>query len=58
MNQNETKLPLNITFEIKDGTIYYLGEIEINLKEKKVTVINKIERDRIKFKEKNSEMIF
>ena len=51
-------MPMDVTFEIEEGKIKYLGEIIIQLKEQNVKLINNIERDRIKFIEKNSNIIF
>jgi len=58
LNQYSHKVPLDITFEIKEGEITYLGEINIHVKEKLVQVLNRIERDRAKFQEINPNIIF
>lgn len=56
--QYTKKMPLDITFEIEEGKIKYFGEINISVKDQKIKLINNIERDRIKFNEKNSEITF
>ena len=58
LNQYSQKVPLDITFEIEDGKVKYLGEINISLKNQKANLINNIERDRIKFKEINPNILF
>ena len=56
--QSTQLIPLNIPFEIEKGKVNYLGEIKYNVKNGTVEVINKIERDRLKFKEKFPEIKF
>ena len=58
LNQYSHKIPVDITFEIEEGKVKYLGEIKISINEQKTKLVNKIERDRIKFKEKNSNIAF
>ena len=58
LNQYKHKVPVDITFEIEDGKIKYLGEINISIKDQETKLINNIERDRVKFKEKNPNIIF
>jgi len=58
LNQYSHKIPLDITFEIVEGQINYLGEININIKEKVTKLLNRIDRDRGKFQEINPNIIF
>ncbi|WP_264519681.1 hypothetical protein [Flavobacterium sp. N1994] len=58
LNQYNYKVPLDITFEIVEGKISYLGEINIFIKDKITKLINSIERDRVKFREINPNIIF
>lgn len=45
-------LPMEIPLEIEEGKIKYIGEIKLNVKKGEIKVLNNIERDRVKFKEK------
>lgn len=56
--QSSWKLPLEIPIEIEEGKIKYLGEINIKVKKGELQILNNIERDRIKFKEKFPNIIF
>ena len=50
--QSTHNLPMQIPVEIEEGKIKYIGEIKLNVKNGTIEVLDKIERDRIKFKEK------
>jgi hypothetical protein len=50
--QSIWKMPIDIPFEIEEGKIKYLGEINLKVKDGELQILNEIERDRIKFKEK------
>lgn len=51
-------MPLTIPLEIEEGKIKYIGEINFNVKNRELEILNKIERDRIKFKEKFPFFVF
>nr|WP_315220921.1 hypothetical protein [uncultured Flavobacterium sp.] len=56
--QSTHNLPMQIPLEIEEGKIKYIGEIKLNVKKGEIEVLDKIERDRIKFKEKYPSIIF
>ena len=58
LSQYSKRMPMDITFEIVEGEIKYLGEINISLKDQNVKLINNFKRDRMKFTEKNTAIIF
>ena|SRR5690606_17869844 len=50
--QSTRSYPIDIPFEIQKGEINYFGEIKYNISRGTIEILNKIDRDRIKFKEK------
>lgn len=56
--QSHWKMPLDMSFEIEAGKTKYLGEINLKVKKGEIQIIDNIERDRIKFKEKFPNISF
>ena len=56
--QSTWKMPINIPYEIEAGKVKYIGEINLKVKKGTLDIIDKIERDRIKFKEKFPNISF
>jgi len=56
--QSTKKIPVDIKFEIVAGKIKYLGEINHKVKENITQIVDNIERDRLKFQEKNPNIKF
>lgn len=56
--QSTWKIPINLPFEIEAGKVKYIGEINLKVKKGELNIIDKIERDRMKFKEKFPNISF
>lgn len=56
--QSTWKMPIDLPFEIEAGKTKYLGEINLKVKKGELQLIDRIERDRIRFKQKFPHIIF
>ena len=56
--QSTWKMPINLPFEIEAGKVKYIGEINFKVKKGELNIIDKIERDRMKIKEKFPNISF
>ncbi len=56
--QSTWTMPIDLPFEIEAGKTKYIGEINLKVKKGEIKIIDNIERDRIKFKEKFPNIIF
>jgi hypothetical protein len=50
--QSSWTMPIEIPFQIEEGKTKYIGEINLKVKKGELQILNKIDRDRLKFKEK------
>jgi hypothetical protein len=56
--QSQFEIPLNMNFSIEKGKTTYYGQLTVNTQEKKYTVENKLDRDKIWFGQKASQIQF
>ena len=56
--QSTWKMPIEIPFEVEEGKIKYLGELNLNVKNGTIRILDKIDRDRAKFKELYPSIVF
>ncbi|WP_374542277.1 hypothetical protein [Flavobacterium sp.] len=56
--QSTWNMPIKMPIEIEEGKVKYLGEINLKVKKGELRLLNNIERDRIKFKEKFPDIKF
>ena len=50
--QSTWTMPVEIPFELEEGKTKYIGEINLKVKKGELQILNKLDRDRLKFKEK------
>jgi hypothetical protein len=56
--QSTWKMPVEIPFEIEEGKVKYLGELNLNVKKGEIRLLDKIDRDRTKFQELYPSIVF